>query len=50
MLLHAREAEAMCATFNHMDFGNVSVFHADGAALSFLLASIGSKSFGNLKS
>jgi len=50
MLLHAREAEAMCATFNHMDFGNVSVFQADGAALSFLLANTGSKSFGNLNS
>jgi hypothetical protein len=50
MLLHAREAEVVCTTFNHMDFGNVSVFQADGAAFSFLLASIGSKSFGDLNS
>jgi hypothetical protein len=50
MLLHAGEAKAMCTAFNHMDFGNVSVFHADSAILCFRHVSIGSTGFGNQNS
>jgi hypothetical protein len=52
MFLHAGEAKTMCTTFNHMDFGNVSIFQANGAGLSshHTTASIGSNSFGNQSS
>uniref|UniRef100_A0A0A8YMB1 Uncharacterized protein n=1 Tax=Arundo donax TaxID=35708 RepID=A0A0A8YMB1_ARUDO len=48
MLLHAGKAKPMCTTFNCVKFRDISVLQADTAGLSFLLASTGSNSFGNL--
>jgi len=48
MLLHAGEAKAMRTTFNRVDFRDISVFQANGAGLSFTLASIDGKSFSDL--
>jgi hypothetical protein len=44
MLLHAGEAKMMCATFNHMDFRDISVFQTNGTGLSFI-----GESFGDLR-
>jgi hypothetical protein len=49
MLLHAGEAKMMCATFNHMDFRDISVFQTNGTGLSFILASSDGESFGDLR-